>query len=96
MTILDPVLEQPRWVYTCPVDDCPWEYDRATVQRRAPTQGAPRTYTSAREAIAAWARAINAVDDAVAREHLESHDVIDFVRTIARLRDQLAAHEAGA
>jgi hypothetical protein len=82
--------------YGCVVDGCRWTMERTRPElRQAPVEIGGLT---AREAVSAHLDASIAEgliragqeDDRKARAHLESHDVEDFARTIARLRIELA------
>lgn len=82
--------------YDCPVDGCGWHHDgdwanmppRLLVrQELSPGETLDLVLTqAAREAAAAV--------DAVLREHLESHDVVDWLRTVQRLRMELGQYES--
>lgn len=71
--------------WPCPVDGCDWRLRESDVEF-GPQRGAGPTLEDAINAMAAG-RA-KAIDDHL-RAHLESHDVLDFVRTIRRLEQEL-------
>lgn len=76
-------------MFVCPVIGCDWRKTVAEVElavAHVPIRGRGPTLNDAiGEALVARAKAT----DAILREHLESHDVIDFVRTIRDLEQQV-------
>jgi hypothetical protein len=75
--------------YDCPVDGCDWHYDgdpsntpphRQTQQELSPKE------TTRDIMLTQAAREVAVAVDAALREHLESHDVVDWLRTIRRLK----------
>jgi len=70
---------------TCPVDGCDWRLRESDVQF-GPERGAGPTLEDAINAVAAGRAKAR---DAAIRAHLESHDVLDYLRTIRRLEQDL-------
>jgi hypothetical protein len=80
-----------RVVMQCVVDGCPWELDMAI--RRGPNglpYVPPGDYRSIDELVTASVRAHVEWEEREVGAHLRSHDLLDFVRTIASLRNELA------
>lgn len=69
--------------YECPIDPCAWLYE--VPQVRLDVLADPT---------AAFATQCAAIEDAV-RQHCESHDLEDWLRTVMGLREQLAAPSLG-
>lgn len=84
----------------CPVDGCPWtsaprnvdavvEVQLLPLSLEGPLHQYPRTLVDAAVRDVLF-KEVEEVEREV-RDHLESHDVVDFVRTIQRLREDLEA-----
>lgn len=85
-------------VHYCPVDDCDWTsrprtvdatvtLDLASATRSLPLLPGSLLDEAVRRQLLREADEV----EAELREHLGSHDVVDFLRTIRRLRDDLEA-----
>jgi hypothetical protein len=85
-----------RSLLTCPVDGCEWELDHGIMDKPGryvmPINPTPEDVTASINA-AATKRA--ELVEASVREHAESHDVLDFLRTINRLQQDLAQQSSG-
>lgn len=81
--------------WTCPVDGCGWKLgmDQPASHRRYFFKDL--TPQGVSEGISAAATASAKETERVLRDHLESHDVLDFVRTIHRLNNDLAQVNSG-
>lgn len=77
----------------CPVDNCLWSYN---TDSGGPTRYVVEEFTpdGIDTAISKLAMARAAATDTAIREHLNSHELIDYVITINRLRDKLRRAEA--
>jgi hypothetical protein len=95
-------------IYACPLPECLWSLSEslvADVEFRVNPEVVARSMTSGPYQEAAWKNvevAINQVAferaEALEKEiraHLESHDVLDFVRAIRSLEQQLAQRDSG-
>jgi hypothetical protein len=70
-------------VYECPVDGCGWVLSQEAYERQRPpirADGAPQ--------VGQWLKAI-------LRQHLETHDVFEWVDTVLRLNQELAQQHSG-
>lgn len=79
---------------TCPVDDCEWKLNTDQsggfrIQIKTPTP------EGINEGISVAAMERGKEIERVLREHLESHDVLDFLRTIHRLNNDLTQVDCG-
>lgn len=85
-------------LWTCPVDGCEprWEFTYGMFVYRGPMT-LPIDFTSAdvREAITRAAKLDVEQMQAKIREHLQTHDVLDFLTTIERLASDLAQQGSG-
>jgi hypothetical protein len=79
--------------HECPLDGCGWTLDLATVPPSTgmsvmPVGASPEDQLSValKDAAVNLAKAV----EAALRAHFDTHDVVDFLRTIQRLRDELA------
>lgn len=72
----------PREFVLCPVDGCEWQLER-TEPAQPPLLPLPGSLVT--QALLAEAARL----EQTLRVHLESHDVVDFVRTINRLTQQV-------
>lgn len=77
-------------LYLCPVDGCAWQLDELSLP---PTRIAIGPDLDA--ALTANAKASTQAMEATLREHMETHDVVDFLRTIQRLNQDLAQGHSG-
>lgn len=80
----------------CPVDGCDWEFDPLLlppprIELPADTRLADVLDTAITASAVESARAT----EKILRDHLETHDVVDFVRTIHRLQQELAQFDGG-
>lgn len=95
-------------VYACPLPECLWTLSdrvRADVSLRVDPQTAATAMVPGPYQVAARARVEEAITrvslesgEALEREiraHLESHDVLDFLRAIRLLENQLAQQDSG-
>jgi hypothetical protein len=80
-----------RSFLTCPVDGCEWRLSMAEVELRTMVTG----FTLDRETMEIVARKQAETTEGVIRQHAESHDVLDYLRTIQRLRTDLAQQDYG-
>lgn len=76
-----------RW--RCPVDDCEWTHDEPTAQIE-PLSLTLHGGEDISDAINREVRRRTLAREAIMREHAETHDVVEYVRTIAQLRHRLA------
>lgn len=78
-----------RELVVCPVDGCDWQLDLPDMPSRMESvREAARVTASLDDAVRKHVLTSAQATEEVIREHLETHDVIDFVRTIHRLRQQ--------
>lgn len=75
-------------MFICPVNDCPWRFERTEPNLALVRRSSVRPM--ALDFGPAFADA-NRRDEDACRAHLAEHPIEDFVRTLAELRDQLAA-----
>jgi hypothetical protein len=73
--------------YECPIDTCTWAYEVPQMQIGRDTETADAF-------AAAFEQQAVAIETAV-RQHCETHDVEDWLRTVMGLREQLAAPTLG-
>lgn len=78
-------------IYQCPVDGCDWELQPESLPAARVLVGG----ATLEEALAASASASAKTMEAVLRDHLAVHDVLDFLRTIQRLNQHLAQFDSG-
>ncbi len=80
--------------WTCPVDECEWRLRQAqpTRQRYVFRDLSPE---GVNEGITSAAQVSMAESERLIREHCEAHDVLDLLRTIQRLNQELAQVDCG-
>lgn len=81
----------PTALYLCPVDGCTWQLDELALPPTRIVVGA----VSLDEALTASARVSAQATEAMLREHMDTHDVFDFLRTIQRLNQDLYQGQSG-
>lgn len=85
-----------RFLYGCPIDDCDWTYDPdaqppmplAVLLDTDPT-GGESTFAGLAAAIGRAATERAKRDEDNLRAHFDDHDIVDFLRTINRLNQDL-------
>jgi hypothetical protein len=86
-----------RTLLECPVDGCEWTMDPDA--GAGPVQYTVRTDLPWNEAVSAAVAEVAlrraAEVERLVREHAESHDVLDYLRTIRRLEQDLAQQGSG-
>lgn len=87
-------LNEAALYWPCPVEGCDWKFKAEPVERERYVIEDP-TSKGVADAVADASRRRAAEIDQELRAHLESHDVLDFVRTIARLKQDLAQQDSG-
>jgi hypothetical protein len=83
--------EQLRTEVSCPIEGCLWRHLETPA---GPAVDGIATLESFYEAIGRSLLGQARDTEAHVRAHLDTHSVLDFVRTISALRGQLAAHRA--
>ncbi|MFF4600574.1 hypothetical protein [Amycolatopsis sp. NPDC001319] len=85
-------------VWECPVDGCDWTLSQLDYERNRPPLRAKVTLDAAGapqldigQAIVADAKHL----DGMLREHLETHDVVDWLKTVQRLNQELSQFDSG-
>ena len=76
---------------TCPVDGCDWRLSMAEVELRT----APTSFTVDTRSLEIVARKQAETIEGIIRQHAESHDVLDYLRTVQRLKMDLAQEGSG-
>jgi hypothetical protein len=89
-----------RAVVQCPVDTCTWETDAdpcagQPVKYVIDTNGPGDLSDAVSRAVDKVAIERASVLEATLRQHFESHDVLDWIRTIRTLEQLLAQHDCG-
>lgn len=82
--------------FTCPVDGCDWQLDPAA--ETGPVQYVMPVNPTSEDVFAAVQQVADkraAKTEAAVREHAVSHDVLDFLRTIMRLQQDLYQQDSG-
>lgn len=81
--------------WTCPVDGCDWKLNQDQSSKAERYEVRDLTPEGINEGISKVANARAKEMEAVLRDHLDSHDVLDFLRTIQRLNQDLAQFNSG-
>lgn len=85
-------------LYPCPVDGCDWALKHEDMPSSVgwiPTFEDGATLATINEAINAGVRRNSEAIDGKLRAHFESHDVLDWVRTVQRLNQDLYQQHGG-